>query len=190
VTDLPELFVLRHGETAWNVEGRLQGHLDSPLTPRGVAQAQAQRAILARVAPVQARVVSSPSPRARRTAGIACDGHAITLDPRLMEIDLGAWTGKLVTEIVADHPHLQGDGDPHLWKFTAPRGERLDDMTARCQAVLDGLSGPTILFTHGLTSRVLRCLALGNPPRTLSDLPGGQGVVHHIRDGQAQILTA
>jgi probable phosphoglycerate mutase len=184
-----DLFVLRHGETEWNVAERLQGWRDSPLTARGVEQAQAQRGILARVCPEGIRLRSSPAPRALRTAQIAMHGlesHIIE-DPRLVEIGLGDWTGRTLADLRATMPEIADD--PHMWKFNAPGGETLADMVARCRGVLVDIDGPTILVTHGVTSRVLRCLALGIAPERLSDLPGGQGVVHYITGGRGLVLT-
>ncbi len=186
----PELFVLRHGETEWNVQSRLQGHLDSPLTALGVQQAKAQGQILRRLDVLDLPVLASPSPRAMRTAELALPDTAIEPDARLMEIGLGDWTGQTLDDIAATTPHVAQDTDPHLWKFSAPGGESLEDMVARCRSVLDRLTGPTILVTHGVTSRVLRSLALGLPPECLSDLPGGQGVVHHLGPHGARVVTA
>ena len=183
------LFILRHGETVWNAQGRLQGHADSPLTPTGRDQAARQRALLAQAGAAHLPLRSSPSPRALTTAEIARPGRPILLDARLMEVGLGDWTGQAITDIAAANPHVAEDGDPHMWKFTAPGGERLGDLAARCRAVLDDLDGPTILVTHGLTSRVLRCLALGLSPDRMMDLPGGQGVIHHIADGAARLMA-
>jgi len=188
----PPLYILRHGETEWNRAERLQGHLDSPLTERGRAQAREQREILSELLlPAgHVTVMSSPSPRALRTAEIALPGHPIAQDARLLEIDLGDWAGRVLSEIRADHPEIAAATDPHLWKFTAPRGERLAQMAARCQSLLASLHGPTVLVTHGITSRVLRCLALGLPPEDLSSMPGGQGVVHVVEHGKARLLGA
>jgi probable phosphoglycerate mutase len=191
-TDFPELWVLRHGETQWNTEERLQGRLDSPLTAAGLHQARRQGQLLAAHLPGPVRVISSDAPRALRTAEIAVSGLGLTIeaDPRLAEIDLGKWQGRTVQDLRADHPDIARATDPHLWKFTAPGGETLGQMAARVQAVLEGLTGPTVLVTHGVTSRLLRCIVLGLPITDLASVPGGQGVVHHIRDGKAQILTA
>ncbi|MEQ9259973.1 MAG: histidine phosphatase family protein [Roseovarius sp.] len=189
---LPELWILRHGETLWNAEGRLQGHLDSALTERGVAQARAQGEILARAGlPADVRVLSSPSPRAWRTAEIAVGGLGLEIlpEPRLMEIGLGAWQGRLTEELYRELPP-EAAQDPHFWKFGAPGGERLEAMLARVDAVLAGLDGPAVLVTHGLTSRLLRCRARGLAPERLSSLPGGQGVVHHLKSGRAAVLGA
>ena len=193
MTTYPELWVLRHGETEWNAEERLQGHLDSALTPTGLAQARAQGDILARAGvPKDARVLSSPSPRALRTAEIAVNalGLPIETDPRLMEIDLGQWQGMTLAELRAANPSIRAAPDPHLWKFLAPGGETLGQMAARVEALLDELTGPSVLVTHGVTSRLLRCIVLGRASADLSSVPGGQGVVHHLRDGSASILTA
>ena len=187
--DSPDLWILRHGETAWNVEERLQGHLDSPLTETGLAQANAQRRILARVLPGPVPVLSSPSGRALRTARIVADaaGMPVTTDEALRELYLGAWQGRRVPDIRDELPG-EAAADPHLWKFTAPGGERLEQMIARLNAFLDRLDGPAVVVTHGLTSRVLRCLVLGLSPRDLAWLPGGQGVVHHLSGGRARVL--
>ncbi|GAB4284649.1 MAG: histidine phosphatase family protein [Roseovarius sp.] len=190
---LPELWVLRHGQTEWNAEGRMQGRLDSPLTALGLAQARAQNAILRRELSGRTGAVTclaSPSGRAWRTAEIAIRGLDLTIapDPDLQEIDMGAWQGCRLTEIRAALPDAAA-ADPHLWKFDAPGGERLVDMVARVERLLGRLSGPTVLVTHGVTSRVLRSLALGRPVREMAALPGGQGVVHHLRDGIARLIA-
>ena len=95
-------------------------------------------------------------------------------------------------EIAAGWPDLVGGRDPAEWKFDAPRGERLEQMVARVSGVLSdlrGLDGPVVIVTHGVTSRVLRCLALGRAPSELAALPGGQGVVHVIEAGTGRVLA-
>jgi len=186
---VPELWILRHGQTEWNVAGRLQGHLDSPLTKTGRAQAAAQGRILARLLPPDVTVISSPSPRALITGQIALPGHQIAQDPRLTEIGLGQWQGRSLADIQATYPEIAADPDPHLWKFRAPGGESLSAMEARLRGFLADLTGPAVLVTHGITSRLLRCLILGLPVTALSDVPGGQGVVHHLRGGVARVLA-
>lgn len=190
-SDLPPLWVLRHGETTWNAQNRLQGRLDSPLTPLGVAQAEAQGRILrAADIPVDATVRVSPAGRARRTADIALAGLCwpVTVDPDLVEVGLGDWQGSTRDAIRVAHPGIDFESDRHMWKFRGPGCEPLSHMVTRVGRVLRGLSGPTVIVTHGVTSRVLRALALGMAPERLSDLPGGQGVVHHVADGRARLL--
>lgn len=187
---LPELWILRHGETQWNVDGRLQGHLDSPLTETGLRQARAQGVILENCLPDGVSVLSSPSGRAWETARIAVGGLGLEVvaEPDLREIDMGDWHGQLISELAAQLPEGATD-DPHLWKFTAPGGERLAQMEARLAGLLDRLEGPTVMVTHGVTSRAVRCLALGLPLERMGGLPGGQGIVHHVKDGVATVIA-
>ena len=181
----PELFVLRHGETEWNVEGRLQGALDSPLTVEGRKQAVRQAAILQGTL-LTAPIFTSPQGRALETAHIVAQqtGAELFESPLLREISMGDWDGKLVSEVAPDAPD-----DPVLWKFEAPNGERLHDLKARLVVFLKGLDGPAVVVTHGVTSRVLRAMVLGIPENALAAMPGGQGVIFHLRDGVYQKLT-
>ena len=93
------LYFARHGETVANVERRFQGHNDTPMTEHGRMQARMLAAILVEVLAGQStpRFVSSPLPRARATMEIILDAlgqpRNYTTDPRLMEIDLGDWSG-------------------------------------------------------------------------------------------------
>ncbi|MEJ6394722.1 histidine phosphatase family protein [Gymnodinialimonas sp. 2305UL16-5] len=189
MNDLPPLYILRHGETEWNVVTRLQGRLDSPLTELGRAQALDQGRILAQASIMSTELRISPSGRAIKTAELALPDKMAeaVIDPRLVEVDLGAWQGCTPAQVAQMAPDLDMS-DPHLWKFTSPGGESLSAMTERCRAVLAELTRPTILVTHGVTSRVLRCLALGRPPEALSAVAGGQGIVHFIAEGRAEIL--
>lgn len=191
IPSLPPLFVLRHGQTEWNRDARLQGHLDSPLTALGREQAARQGAILRRVLPEGARAISSDSGRALETARIALEGLALPLavDPRLREVALGRWQGLRVDDVERDWAWLTDGRDPDGWKFDAPDGETREAFAARVAGVLAELTAPTVVFTHGLTSRMLRCLALGRPPEAIGSLPCGQGVVQVIEDGTARTLV-
>ncbi|WP_120501366.1 histidine phosphatase family protein [Roseovarius sp. EL26] len=187
----PELWILRHGETEWNVLGRLQGLFDSPLTECGLAQAVRQREILKAALPEQGvQAFSSPAKRALQTAEIAMDGRNchIKTDPALQEIAIGGWSGMTVADIKSANPNLEHSDDPHVWKFQAPDGERQEQMQTRLEGFLHRLEGPSVIVTHGVTSRMLRCLVLGLDISNLSQVPGGQGMVHHIQGGQAEVL--
>src|SRR5215472_9333559 len=106
---LPVVYLVRHGETEWNLVRRYQGWGDSPLTERGLAQAEAVGRVLAEIsAATTAQIISSPLGRARRTAeiiGSALGNRApILLEERLKEISIGAWDGLLRDEIEAIEP--------------------------------------------------------------------------------------
>ncbi|WP_101067828.1 histidine phosphatase family protein [Roseovarius salinarum] len=188
----PPLYVLRHGETEWNAEGRLQGAFDSPLTATGRAQGARQGAILKAVG-VRAAThdfLTSPQGRARATATLALAplGAEARADPALAEIGIGDFAGRLRADLRAEFPEVFS-GDHHLdWYFRVPGGETFADVRARAAALLARLDRPTVLVTHGITSRFIRGVALGLEGRALLDLPGGQGVVHLIEDGRARVL--
>jgi len=192
--DYPPVYILRHGQTEWNVEGRFQGQLDSPLTATGLAQAASQNAILRRhLADQTVNAICSTAGRARGTADIALKDVSLAaplaFDPRLQEIHFGDWQGLTRAEMEAGWPDQMAAADPATWQFFAPGGETLDVMAERVRAVLAGLTGPTVIVTHGVTSRLIRCEILGIAPERLAELPGGQGNVHHIENGEARVIT-
>lgn len=99
------VYLLRHGETAWNADGnRYCGRTDIDLTPKGLSQAESVSRQL-RGLELDA-VYSSPLLRARMTAEIAGGGDDVTIDERLIELDFGNWEGKTKEEFIAEDPDL------------------------------------------------------------------------------------
>jgi 2,3-bisphosphoglycerate-dependent phosphoglycerate mutase/probable phosphoglycerate mutase len=155
---LRRLVLLRHGQTDYNVTGRMQGHLDSVLTPVGHEQAAAAAPVLAALAPE--RLVSSDLQRAADTAeivGAAC-GLPVKFDARLRETHLGDWQGRTVAEIDREYP-----GAIATWRSDAtwapPGGESRVEVVARARPVVDELdtefadsgdrSETVLLVAHG-----------------------------------------
>src|SRR4249919_2597714 len=128
-----KILLARHGETAWNAEGRYQGQEDIPLSPVGEAQA---RALGERLQHVHIdRAVASPLKRALRTAELALGDDRLarlTTDAGLMEIAHGTWEGLLAAEIRERDPDRL-----HAWRHAPhevlmPDGESLQHVsTAR-----------------------------------------------------------
>lgn len=185
---LPDLLILRHGETEWNRAGRMQGRLDSPLTELGRTQARRQGAILTTFGVSGWTVYGSPAGRVRQTANMALPGWPVVLDERLREIDLGSWNGMLRRDIAASVPHLF-ETDDLRWYDHAPDGEGLQALHLRVAGFLADVTGPSVVFTHGITSRVMRCVAMGLPLDAFERVGGGQGVVYHLSDGQSEMLA-
>ncbi|MFV0361123.1 histidine phosphatase family protein [Tropicimonas sp.] len=182
------LLILRHGETEWNRQGRMQGHLDSPLTRRGAAQARAQGAVLRRVGAAGLPLFCSPLGRAKATAELALPGRSPIRDARLNEVGMGAWQGLTMAEIRARHPQAFHGTDAVTWKFSAPGGETLDDIWRRVSAFLSDLSGPAVVVTHGVTSQVLRAQLTGLAPASIGTIEDRQGVVYRVEDGCQTVL--
>lgn len=182
----PELYILRHGETEWNAENRMQGALNSPLTPKGEMHAAHQGEILRLCDTSGFSFICSPQGRAFQTAGIALTRIAdhIRTDDRLREISVGDWSGRLRDEL----PKIEGK-DPFMSHYeAAPNGEGFAKLEQRCRAFLDDLDGPAVLVTHGITSRMIRAIVIGEGAVAVSTVHGGQGCVYHLKDGVQNLL--
>ena len=164
---MTRIILTRHGQTLWNVEGRVQGSLDSPLTEMGILQARSL-AVRLRDEGIQ-YIYSSDSLRAMETAeeirsevGLA----SIFTDPALREFSFGEWEGRIWQEVREAYPDIFTiwDSEPHL--VTTPGGENMELVLERAWAFLQKIinihSGATIcLVTHGLTLKLLVTKALG-----------------------------
>lgn len=192
MTGLPELILLRHGQTEWNRDGRFQGARDSRLTELGRAQAAAigARLIGLGVRPASHAALTSPQGRARETARIVLGplGLEAEEDPRLTEIGMGAWTGLTRNEIDRRWP---GPPEEPVLDFYArcPEGEPLADVARRAGAVLARLDRPTVIVTHGITLRVLCALALGWDVASAGRVEVPQGSLVRLAEGRLDILS-
>lgn len=174
------ILLARHGETAFNVEGRWQGQSDSPLTERG--QAQATELAHALTDEQVAAVYSSDLGRAADTAAhvAALHGLDVTRDARLREIDVGAWTGKTRDEINAAYP-----GGLQAWAtrpsaYQLPGGESLRSAQTRAIEFFDERMpshvGQTIaVVSHGAVCQTILVDAMGG---SVDDLWLEQGVAN------------
>jgi probable phosphoglycerate mutase len=150
------VYVARHGETTWNLAGRYQGRLESPLSPLGERQADALADAMADRG-VQ-RVISSPLGRCMETARPTALRQRVTLetDPLLLEIAHGTWEGRLRDEIAANDPQRY-----HAWRNDPANvgfdgGETLVDVRDRWRAFAAALQAdaPTLVVTHDAVVRV------------------------------------
>lgn len=180
----PDLYLMRHGQTVWNTETRLQGRLDSELTELGRSQA---RDLAGLVGPIHATRFSSPQGRAVATARLAFNGKGFRRDARLAEIDTGDFTGQRLDDLASEYPEIF-DGDQLDWYDKTPNGEHFDQLRDRCLSFLHDLDGPALIVTHGVTLRMLALLALGLPLDQIGRLPVEQGVVLAIRDGAHKLM--
>ncbi len=193
------IYLLRHGETVANRDGRLQGRGDSRLTLEGVAQIRAIGALLAReiADPARFSPVSSPLGRARRSAAIVCqalglDPKTVTFDPRLTEYSFGQWEGLRVAEIEAGAPGAWARREADRWNFAPPGGESYAMVAARVGAWL-GEQAPEarlIVVCHGAVSRVLRGLYAGLPPAESVRLSQDQTNLYRLDAGRIETLRA
>jgi broad specificity phosphatase PhoE len=132
-------FIIRHGETDWNIDGRYQGQADPPLNARGVQQAKMLAEQLMNKG--LEIVVTSPLERAKQTAVILSQVMNVQImeEPRLMEIHQGDWQTRLRSEIESLYPDLFAEWETNPWHVTPPGGEPLSTVQARVYAALDDL---------------------------------------------------
>jgi len=192
---MTDIFLLRHGETEWNAQGRFQGQLDSPLTVRGREQAgQLGRILLQtfanrRVPPFHV----SPLGRTQDTAAIVSrymNGPDMTFaEPRLQEVSTGVWDGLTHEEIEAGWPGALDGTDHYDWYFRSPDGETLEAALKRVRLWLGELDGSVIAISHGLLGRLVRGAWLGLHAKEMLCLPVPQDVVWHLSSEGVRPLT-
>lgn len=159
--------LVRHGESAWNAEGRLQGQGGTGLSDLGRSQADATAAYLCARYPDVAAAVGSDQRRAVQTAApwAAASGMAVVTDPRWREIDVGTWSGLTWAEVEqADPETLQA------WRsgqdVRRGGGETFAELRSRVWEVVQerrDAGGTIIVFTHGGAIRLGVAEALGLP---------------------------
>src|SRR5687768_17379924 len=126
-----QVVLIRHGETEWNRDQRIQGHLDVPLSERGLRQAERLAAWLAEEAP--AAVLSSDLRRARVTAEVLAAGRVpVVLEPRIREGRFGSFEGLTTAEIREAFPEEFRAWREDAVRHRPPGGETLEDLQERC----------------------------------------------------------
>jgi probable phosphoglycerate mutase len=188
------VFLSRHGQTEFNCANRFCGCSDSALTPRGIAEARRNGRALARKLGVGAplRIVSSPLKRALDTAAIiqaelGCGGR-IETDPRLAEIDFGAWEGLTLAEIESGYPVQWKQRCSNKWTHAPPGGESYQHLADRVGAWLREAHGDMLVVTHGAVDRVLRGLYAGLPPGDICALPEPQDELFQLQGGRVTTI--
>ncbi|MFM1830344.1 MAG: hypothetical protein RLZZ558_684 [Planctomycetota bacterium] len=170
-----QIWIIRHAQTEWSVSGRHTGRTDIPLTPTGVAAAEALKPWIQSI--TFDRVLSSPLSRAIETARLCGLGRQVQVEPLLMEWDYGAYEG------VTTHQIQQRVPDWDLWRHGCPGGESLGDVSMRAQDLLRSIAatpGSVALFTHGHFARLIIAAWL--------QLPASRGRSFAIRAGSVTVL--
>jgi broad specificity phosphatase PhoE len=193
----PVIYYIRHGETAWNAEGRFQGSQDIPLNDLGRTQAVVAGSILADLIARDGHALSSlpfvasPLSRARltmelvrETLKLPPDGYA--LDDRLREIGYGQWEGLTLPEMELHDAATFASRNVDKWGIAAPSGESYASVTLRMREWFDSLSADTVAVAHGGTMRALMVAQGIATPLEAADTPIGQGVVYVFSDGRMQ----
>ena len=190
----PVIYYIRHGETSWNAQGRLQGTQDIALNDLGRKQAAHAGHVLADLLTRDGRdkatlpFVASPLQRARATmelvrGALKLPTETYALDHRLREIGYGVWEGSTLAEMQAADPELYARRLTAKWTMAPKGGETYAEVQARMHEWYDTVTDDTVAVAHGGTARALM-VALGiETSESAADLPIEQGAVYVFGEG-------
>ncbi len=166
---MTRIYLVRHGETAWNAEGRFQGQSDKPLDEKGKQQANALGQHLK--GKKLAAIYSSDLQRAWETARIISSFNTmpVTPHPGLREMSFGSWEGMTYDQIQAKYPDELAAWRDNILTTSPPGGENLEQLATRVMAVYDDIchkykNGTLLVVAHGGVLQVMLCLALELSP--------------------------
>ena len=191
----PPFFLIRHGETDWNREGRLQGQRDIPLNPLGRDQAAgAGRALLRSLrvrdlAPAASRYIASPLRRARDTMervrqAVGLDAAAYEIDARLQELSFGEWEGCTWPDVKALAPLPVRERKRDKWAFVPPGGESYAQLADRLRPWVETICTNDVVVAHGGVARALMYLVTGADRAQVPDADIRQGRVLVFESGR------
>lgn len=183
------IYLLRHGETEFNIAKRFQGSLDSSLTPLGIAQAgDMGRRLRGLIDQTNVALFVSPRVRAIATAQLVATEAGISVAPLiedgLAEISMGSWDGRTGAEIDAETDGQWSRMNRDTWFFETPDGERYDAFEARLAAALARAKAhparDCVIVSHGVSIRVLRRIHCGLDREAALAMPVPHGVIYRL----------
>ena len=191
----PVIYYIRHGETAWNAAGRLQGAQDTALNDLGREQAVQAGHILTDLLARDGRnrselpYVSSPLLRARTTmelmrGALELPPAQYATDDRLREIGYGKWEGFTLAEMQAADPEFFARRLADKWRVAPEGGETYEAVQRRMSEWYGQVNTDTVVVAHGGTARALMVSLGFETPESAADLPIAQGAVYVFSDGK------
>ena len=192
---MPVLYYVRHGETDFNSQGRLQGRRDTVLNTHGRRQAAECGVLLGDLFVRDHRraqdfkYVSSPLKRARETMGIVramlgLEAHNYEVDARLIEIAYGEWEGLTLHEIETRNASVLSARERDKWDFAPPGGESYRELADRIGNWYRPLTADTVVAAHGGGVRALMAILNIVPEEQATLAQIEQGVVYVFADGK------
>ena len=181
----PKIYFIRHGETDWNLEGRLQGQKDIPLNDVGRVQAEEAARKLQALVPrfEDLAYVASPMTRTRETMEIlrttlGLHPEVYRLDDRLVELTFGVWEGMTWKEVRKAEPALAALREQDKWHYAPPGGgESYAMLVDRIRPILDDLTRDTVIVAHGGVARAFLAICCGVSSRQAASMDIWQGRV-------------
>ncbi len=187
----PTIYFIRHGQTDWNAELRLQGQIDIPINDVGRSQARRNgRALQALLENAETfDFIASPLQRTRETMEIVRTELGITprdyiIDERLKEVSFGSWEGRSWPELIENEPEAIAERGSGTFHFTPPKGESYAELSRRVAEWFTELGRDTIVVSHGGVSRVLRGIVLELADDDVTKLKAPQNKIMQLEKWQ------
>jgi broad specificity phosphatase PhoE len=192
---MPVLYYVRHGETDFNIQGRLQGRRDTVLNTHGRRQAAECGVLLGDLFARDHRqaqdfkYISSPLKRARETmeilrATLGLETRDYEVDARLIEIAYGEWEGLTLPEIETQNASVLSARERDKWDFAPPGGESYRELADRIANWYSSLTADTVVAAHGGGVRALMAILNIVPEEQATRAQIEQGVVYVFADGK------
>jgi probable phosphoglycerate mutase len=186
----PTIYFVRHGETDWNAQGRLQGQRDLPLNRLGRRQSEEAGLVLRWLVADLGELdyVASPLMRTRETMerlrdAIGLDPVDYRVDARLKELSFGLWEGLTWKEVRQRDPQGYRIRRAERWNFEPPEGESYAVLVERVAPLFAGFAKDTVVVSHGGVARAMLVLLAGLMPEEALEADVWQGRVLVVRDG-------
>ena len=188
----PLVYFVRHGQTSWNAEGRLQGQADTDINENGRQQAtrngELLRGLIAN--PADFDFVASPLRRTRKTMervrrAMGLDPQGYRVDPRLKELHFGDWQGSTYTELEVSDPGSSARRSKDKWNFVPPGqlAESYQMLLERVRPFVEQIDRQTVCVTHGGVIRTLFRMIEHVPERACARLEVPQDTVLKYENG-------
>ena len=191
---MTEIYLVRHGQSEWNREGRIQGQCNSPLTEFGRAQAQSISAYFSgHFITDSLEIYCSPLERAQQTAEIFAEKmdhplNSIIIEPRLNDFDLGEIAGTYGWDKVAElHPELARLRLQDPLNFHPPGGEKGSVFKARISEFMNEIiqdQTPKLLISHGIVNKFIRGIRMDLSGKEMIELGESQDTIYLLGDSE------
>jgi len=192
---MPVLYYVRHGETDFNRQGRLQGRRDTVLNAHGRQQAAGCGVLLRDLfardhrRPQDFKYVASPLKRARETmeivrATLGLQPHDYEVDARLIEIAYGEWEGLTLQEIETQSASVLSARERDKWDFAPPGGESYRELADRIGKWYGSLTADSVVAAHGGGVRALMAILNIVSEEQATHAQTEQGVIYVFADGK------
>ena len=194
---LPRIYLIRHGQTVWNAEGRYQGQLNSPLTSKGEEQAKANGEKLQKYLKEidEFDFYSSPLGRASSTAKIIADvigfdKDKIVFDERIQEVNYGIFEGKTKEYCKTELKEQFEAREANKWSYTLEGGESYETVSIRLKEWLSTLDSnrPIVMVAHEMINRTLRGIYLVSENDVILKLRQPNDVLILLDGGREEVL--